>query len=302
MISRFFFLIWFFLITIPGWADIDLDQDLGSEQINKPAKRTPFSFNTHLDVVAPTKISKGFNKGDEVHYAVAEVEAGMVFYYCPTYTEGARVAIGYSPTYLRWGENFWFKQDHFNILSVTIAGFTKRIDDWFWRTQLSINLDTEKWVAPYTSYDLLLWGRYTYSQSIGLHFGFWAETGLHMDRVYPVIGFDWRISPAWKLSAVYPVNVSLDYALSQTWSLALAGRFFDSRFRAHEHASKPLVRYTNVGVEFAIKYENDTMSGNIHVGSTVGGKYRVANRHNFHAENFYLDPAAYAGGEIDVKF
>ena len=42
---------------------------------------------THLDVIGSTKIKKGFHKKDKVDYAEAEVEAGMIVYYCPTYTE-----------------------------------------------------------------------------------------------------------------------------------------------------------------------------------------------------------------------
>lgn len=293
------------LTTFSAWADVDVDQqDIGSEQITKPARRTPFSFSSHLDVIAPTKIKKGLYRGYDVHYATAEVEAGMIVYYCPAYTEGIRVAVGYTPTHLKWSECPWFEQERFNTIPVTISGFTKRLDDWFWRAQLSINLDADQWKSEYISYDILLWGRYSYCKNVGIHLGFWAETGLQMDRVYPVIGFDWRISPKWKLSLVYPVDIALEYSLTKTWKLALAGRFFDSRFRVSPEECTPrsLVRYTNFGAEFAIRYDNDYLSANIHVGTTFEGKFRQANRHNHHAHTFDLDSAAYAGGEIDLKF
>lgn len=302
---RIFFTALLLLAALAGWADVDINQqDIGSEQITKPAKRTPFSFSTHLDVIGPTKIRRGHFKGDEVHFATANVEAGMIVYYCPAFTEGLRVALDYTPTYLRWSQCPWFEQDHFNIVSLSLAGFTKRLDDWFWRSQLTINFDADNWSSEYTSYDILLWGRYSYCQNIGFHLGFWAETGLQMDRVYPVIGFDWTISPKWKLNLVYPVDVALEYTLTKSWKLALAGRFFDSRFRVDhdECTSKALVRYTNVGAEFAVRYDNDAMSANIHIGTTLAGKFREANRHNHHAHSFKLDTAGYVGGEIDVKF
>lgn len=296
---------WFILTAFSILADVEIDpQDIGTEKIAQPAKRTPFSFATHVDVVGNSKISKGFYKGDKINFAEAQVEAGSIVYYCPTYTEGARVALGYSPTYLKWHENPWFDQDHFNIVSLSLSGFTKRIDNWFWRTQLTANFNADQWNSGYTSYDILLWGRYTYSKNIGIHFGFLAQTGLRMDRIYPVIGFDWQISPQWKLSAVFPVNISLLYSFSSHWSIGTAARFFNTRFRVKhsDHSLKPLVRYTNTGAEFIIKYDDDTMSANIHAGSTLGGTFRVANRKNNHARDYDFDPVAYVGAEIDVKF
>lgn len=297
--------IFLMIITLPLLADIDIDdQDVGSEQITKPAKRTPFSLNSHIDGIGTTKIEKGHFKGDEVHYATAEVEAGMIVYYNPAFTEGIRVALGYTPTYLRWSECPWFEQDRFNTVPVTVSGFTKRFDDWFWRSQVSFNFDADNWSSEYISYDIIVWGRYTYCRDIGIHLGFWAETGLQMDRIYPILGFDWKISPRWKLNLVYPVDVALEYTLAKSWKLALAGRFFDSRFRVNrdECTSRALVRYTNAGAEFAIRYETDTMSANIHIGTTLAGKFRQANHRNHHAHSFKLDSAAYAGGEFDVRF
>src|ERR1700759_982865 len=123
--SRVFFASWFILVSMMSWADVDIDtQDISSEQITQPAKRTPFSFNTYVDYITPSKIRKGFFKGDEVHFAEAQVEAGMIFYYCPTYTEGARMAVGYTATYLKWSQNPWFDQNYFNIVNLTLAGFS----------------------------------------------------------------------------------------------------------------------------------------------------------------------------------
>lgn len=287
------------------WADIDIDaQNIGDEKITQPAKRTPFSFDTHIDVVEGAHIGKGFYKKDKVDYAEAQAEAGMVVYYNPTYTEGAKIAIGFTPTYLKWHGNPWFDQDHFNTLSITAAGFTQRTDNWFWRTQLTVNLDTDEWSSKYTSYDLLLWGRYSFCNNIGIHVGFLAETGLKLDRIYPVIGFDWQISPKWRLSLVFPMNMTLAYSLTNKWSMGATSRLFNSRFRVNhsEHSLRPLVRYTNLAAEYFIQYDNENMTANIHIGSTLWGKYRVADHNNNHARNYDLNPAGYIGAEMDVKF
>lgn len=288
-----------------GWADVDIDQQsIGSENIYEPAKKTPYFFNTHIDIIGASRIDKGFYKGDIVDYAEAEVEGGRTIYYCPVYTEGINVALGFSATHLRWVGSPWFDQTHFNLLSPSLIGFSQRLTDWFWRTQLTVNFDTSEWSGPYTSYDLLLWGRYSYCKNLGLHFGFLGETGLHMDRVYPIMGIDWQISRRWSLNLVYPVNVSIVYAISPSLSVAFAGRNFNSRFRAHRDQcfAKSLVRYTNVGLEFSLSYKTQTTTANLYGGATFAGKYRVANQKNHHADTYYLTPQAYIGAEMDVKF
>ena len=87
-------------------------------------------------------------------------------------------------------------------------------------------------------------------------------------------GLDWQISRNWRLGLVFPVNMALLYSFSHNWKVGVAGRFFDSRFRVHHHdySPKPLVRYTNMGAEFIIKYDNDTISANLHAGTTLRGE------------------------------
>lgn len=292
-------------LSLAWGQQIDPDpHNFGSEEITQPAKRSPFSFESHVDWVGDADISRGFYEKDTISFAEADVELGMVVYYLPAYEEGVRLALDFSATYLSWDQNPYFKQDHFNILSLEAVYFTHRLDRWFWRTSLSINMDTEEWQSDYTSYDLMLWGRYEFTKEIGIHIGFWGETGIRLDRVWPILGADWQISKQWKLNLVYPVNISLNYSLNQNWSFALAGRNFNTRFRVNRDQSCPrfLVRYQNIGAEFMVRYENLGISANIHGGVTFAGKYRVANSHNHHAHNYPLEPAGYIGGEIDVSF
>ncbi len=291
--------------TLSLRADIEIDsQDISQENIKEPAKRNPFSFDTHVDVIGTARISKGFYKKDKIDYAESLAELGAIVFYCPEYTEGLRVAAGFVPTYLKWHENPWFEQDHFNNATFTLSGFTKRAHRWFWRAQLTASFNVEDWSSKYTAFDITLWGRYQWCKEIGVHFGFIGETGMQMDRVYPIIGFDWKISNKLNLSLVFPVNLSLMYAITPKWSFGAAGRLINSRFRVNhdQHSYKPLVRYTNFGVECVFAYETELMTANIHAGSMVGGVYRVANHHNHHAKNYHFGSSPYAGAEVNMKF
>ena len=296
----------FNLIFSLSHADIDFDeQNMGSESIKDIKRPTPYSFQSHLDVVAPCKIKKShFHKGDKLSFAETDIAIGTIVCFQPDIKEGARVGLAYTLTYLNWHENPYYDQNHFDTLSINLSAFTSRLENWFWRTQFSINMNTQEWSLPFTNYDWLVWGRYEYCKDVGLHFGFWAQTGMRMDRVYPIVGFDWKISEKWMLNVVYPVNISLQYSITDRWYVSLAGRAFDSRQRLKKRSAyhKALIRYQNTGAELLLGYTSANITGNIHVGTTLGGKYRIADSHNHHAENLCLGASAYAGGEVDVSF
>lgn len=287
-------------------ADVD-EEDMSAEKVDEPLKEanSPFTLTLDFDTVQTTKIDKGFYKGDKVRFAIGEAELTGVFYYCPAYSEAANLAIGYIYTTIDWCNNPWFDQDHFNTLSISLNGVTGRIHRWLWQGQITVNIDAKEWnVGNYGTYDFVLWGRYAYLDTVGIHVGLVAQTGLQMDRVYPILGADWRMSRRWHLNLVFPVNVSLEYLVNQHWSVALAGRSFNVRYRVghHECHGKSLVRYQNTGAELAIKYQSKNITTNVHAGSTLGGKFRVADSHNHHPHTYRLEASPYVGAEVDLQF
>lgn len=286
-------------------AETDIDpSDFGSESIG-PTPKTPFSVNASFDYVSSAKIKKGFFKDDDLIFAEGTADASMVFYHEPTYAEAANVSLGYTTSWIHWEQNPWFSQEYFHTVSVALGGFSERLDRWTWRGQLQVNYDTgSHFSAEYFNYDLLLWGRYTVRENMGLHIGIFAETGMRTDRVLPVLGIDWRINPKWSLNLVFPLNVSIKYLINSRWSLALAGRVFDSRHRVRDDQSFPkaVVRYTNTAGELMLKYEMGTFVFNVHGGSTFGGQYRIATPHNHQPHHYKLKPSLYGGIEADLKF
>lgn len=309
-IKKYFLSITLILISLNNFIFADVDNDIdvtnmSDEQIPaQESKGRPFSLDVHFDAVKTTDIRKGYYKDDSVQFAEGQATLGLIYYYCPRYTEGLGLTVGYERTIIRWEHNPWFNQELYNTANLSFTGFTKRLHKWFWRGQLDINIDADHIQSSYMFYNLLIWGRYELCQDIGFHVGFIAQTGMQMDRVYPILGIDWQISRRWKLNLVFPVNVSLEYLITSRWSIAIAGRAFDSRHRVSNKEPHPryLVRYTNAGGELAIKYDDTVVSANIHAGYTLGGDLRIANPHNHHPHHYKLDPSGYAGAEVVVKF
>lgn len=298
----------FFTVGIGAIEDDYLDvSDLSNENILPSSAETtsPFNLSVRFDGVQSTEIKKGYFKKDDVRFAEGEVELGMVFYYDKDYKEGAQAAVSYTSTLLEWKNNPWFEQDRFNTFTLSLAAFTERLHKWFWRAQLNINIDANNCnIGDYGFYDLLLWGRYEFCKNVGVHLGFIAQTGMRMDRVYPIFGFDWKISNNWKLSLVFPVNMALEYTLNSCWSVALAARTFDFRHRVGKHQchARWLVRYQNTGAELAVNYKNSRLSANIHAGYALGGKVTISTPTNNHPRHYRLEAAPYAGAEVIVNF
>lgn len=290
---------------IYGQSDFD-EADMSAEPYKEPPHLQAFTFSAFADAIGESKIRNGYFKGDDISFAIAQAQLAYTFYYSKVYSEGANVALSYTATRIQWPNNVWFNQERFNTVSLTIAGFTGRLPKWVWRSQIAANLDLGEGycTGKYLNYDGMLWGRYARCNHMGWHIGFILETGMRMDRVYPIIGLDWLISERWKLNLIFPVNVSLEYLLNQNWTLSLAGRVFNVRHRVNREEShgKHLVRYTNTGIELATKYINHMFVFNIHGGLTLGGDYRIANQHNKHPHHYKFKSAGYFGSALEVKF
>lgn len=297
------------LSTLHLNAQVDT-QDIGSENVTPPAAddtKRPFKIGVSGDYICKAKVKRGKCPLGHVTFATAQAEVNLVYYYQECYEEGAAIALAYDRTYMNWDENPFFDQKNIDQASIILSGFSKRLCDWEWRSQVAINFDDLKcWTFnDYMNYDIVLWGRYAYCQDVGLHIGFWAQTGMKFDRVYPIIGFDWQYDCHWKFNVIFPMNISAVYSFDCAWSVALASRFFDQRHRMckHEHLPEAIYHYQTTGGEFALNYNpGDYLSANVHAGYNFGGHLSIASRHYHHNRRLRVEGAPYAGAEVAVRF
>lgn len=292
-------------------ADIELSSDIGSESIHSLEKniqsgRGPFSLEVTYDAIGRSKIRKKHFRHQHISFAEGQAQLGIIYYYNPEYKEGLSAAVGYTYTDLDWRHNPAFDQEQFHTYNVTLEGFSKRLGRWLWIGQVKFNMDADHLdFSEYFRWGGLLWGRYDYCPNIGVHAGLLFTTGMKIDHVYPIIGFDWCFRENWKLNLVFPVNISLIYTIDECWSVALAARIFDSIHRAgkHEDLSRALFEYRNGGIEAAVEYDCDSwLKVNGHIGATTGGKLRISNRHNKHVHHYKFNSAGYVGGELEYRF
>lgn len=289
-------------------ADEDMDvslQDLSSEQITgaKESEESPFRISVHGDWIGRSKIDKKRFHHQSINFSTAEVQAEGVVYYNPECKEGLGVGVGYTHSRFDWHKNRHFDHKNMDQVTLSLTAFSERLHNWLWMSSVVANWEPEYGnLSEYTNYDIVFWGRYTCVKDFNMHIGFLAQTGMKIDRIYPIIGFDWKINDKWKLNAVYPMNISVVYTINNCWSASLAGRLFDLRYRLGKHDHKDLFQYRNTGAELAINYDSKRFIANIHAGVTLGGQFILSNKHNKHKKHFSLESAGYLGGEAAVKF
>lgn len=299
------------LHSFPSHAQIE-SQSVGDEQLIQPQNLHPFKLILSSDRTGASKLTKKHNDEDfentELKYGQANATLEATFYYDPCRVEGAIATAGYSHTLFDWNANPYFEQQNFNTLTLGIDGFSGRCNGWFWQARLAANFDLDHFnFNYYTTFDGLLWGRYSspQCQDWGFHFGIIGQTGMHVDRVYPILGADWQYSPKLKLNLIFPLNVSAIYKFDCNWSAGVGGRFFDTRHRTGNDEPKPMaiICYRAIGAEALINYSNcDWMDANIHAGYIVTGKLKVSNKHQEHGKWFEIGYAPYIGAQADFKY
>lgn len=293
-------------VSAASGIDRDIDiENLGPQQIKEEEAGGPVGIELSGDWIGRAKVRcPGCN---HLTFITGEADLNLVYYYDPCLQEGATVGVSYIRTYFNWKNNPYFSQRNYNTVTVNLGLFSQRVPCWTWRAQVAANFgNIDHWnFDDYMSYDMLLWGRYDYCKNLGVHIGFIALTGMKIDRVYPIFGVDWKHGEKWKFNLVFPIDLSIEYSMTSTWSVALAARFLNQRNRAgsDEFLPKGLWFYTTGGIELALNYSpTKWIHANIHAGGNLGGHLKIANRHYMHGRRLRVESAPYAGAEIDINF
>ena len=306
-----------FLLSITTFATASLHAEsalnlygAGSEVENPivtpEAPGRPFFISTEFEGIASAHFDHRHFKKQKIGYTAGELAAGGVIFYNACKQEAINVSLSYWHDHIEWKHNRYFDHHSFDNVTLSVGFFSMRVHDWFWRGQVGIDVDAtygDFW--RYTFYDLLLWGRYTCSPTLGFHVGFVGQTGQRLDHVYPLIGLDWAISDRWKLNAVFPVEISLEYTLTQRWSFALATRFFEirHRLRQSDRLKRGLIEYKNTGLELGCNYVyGKAINVNLHVGEALGGYFKLESQRHRRIHRLEFKPSPYAGGELQFHF
>lgn len=306
MKHRFCFFASLFITLNTLSADLD-SGDYGSEQMESvEGKGSPFRIDLRTDFIGESKTTNDLYRGEKLHYSESQADISGVFYYDADNHEALLAQFGFNSTQLYWQENPLFDQRYFNNYIFALTGVTQRLCGWTWQAYASMNMDSKNvGLNNFTTYDLIMWGKYQYTNNINVHVGFLGWTGLKIDKILPILGFDWTFCDKWTINAIFPINVSVIYAINDRWNVTAAGRFFWNRHRIQkdELLTEGIWEYRNSGAELGVNYFlHNLATVNLHVGYAFGGNVQLSNKNHKHTKKYEFESAPYAGGEISVNF
>lgn len=240
-------------------------------------------------------------------------DADAAIYYTQAFNDENSLSYGLGYDFLRldWKENPRFSQTNFNYLVGSLGYVSTILDKWRWIINTGFSVDADRFdFGPSAVYHAMLWGRYHFSNYCGVHVGVLGWYGVKNGRGFPVFGFDWKFNDKWSANAIFPIDYSLTYALSDEWSLETAYASFGGPYkyprRAH-HGSPgekdPIFMVYSNGVDLTLKYKFEhLLRASLGVGWNFGGWVFIKNHENEHGKYYHFNSAPYAQGSLAITF
>ncbi|MEZ5314901.1 MAG: hypothetical protein R3E91_01640 [Chlamydiales bacterium] len=213
---------------------------------------------------------------------------------------------GWVGTEINMEDNPEFSNPFFKYVNFSIGGFTKAYDHWTWTSTLAAFFDVEKLsLADYTLYQFVLWGKYDFSESLELDFGFILELGLCKEKIWPIIGFTYLPAKKWQIHAVYPINLSVNYLFSSNWMINGSIRLLRNRYRLQnwEINSRGVLEYYTSGAEVDLifnPFQWASLKG--FIGHTFDGALKIADANDKNGTYYKFKGSLYSGLSVVVSF
>ncbi len=271
---------------------------------NTPPPHNPFSVSGQYLAVSKASFRSPDVKNSNLRYR----QADAAFAYTHPFSEycGLIFGAGWVGTEVDMKDNPDFHETNFNYVNFSIGGFTKACTDWTWTLTLAAFLDTEEFsFNDYALYQGVLWGKYEFCKWIELDFGLILEAGLYKEKVWPIIGFIYVPWENWRINAVYPINVAIEYEWSRYLKVAGSIRFLRNRHRVQkeEPNSQGIFEYHTSGAELDLicsPIERLSIKG--FAGHTFDGDLKITDRNDHNAHHFKFNGSFYAGASAVFSF
>ena len=205
-----------------------------------------------------------------------------------------------------WNKNRKFNETHFYYLQFDLMYYCTALEHWKWIARFDYSLQIKHFSHPgqYSLYNGLLWGAYELNPKWHYHVGALGYAGMEGFNIYPIIGLDYAPDNHWFFQALFPINYSIEYRLSD-WTFAVKGRPLKERLRSGSHEPQPrsVFSYSSMGSEINVRYERQLkFSIEGYGGYNWGGTFYIKDSHGKHAEYVNFNGSIYGGASIDYGF
>ena len=219
--------------------------------------------------------------------------------------------VGYSFLDFNWLKNPRFREHDYHFVNASLGWVSTSVKDWRWILSTGVSVDAQTFDFGHSGvYYGMMWGRYSFSPTIGMHIGWAGYVGVENGYMLPIVGIDWQVGQHWRFNGIFPINLSIEYLFNKNWSTALEvasfGRPYRFPMRIHggnEHFRNGIFEVYSKGLELDLKFHTgNAFRASVGGGWNFGGWILIKNHDNSHAKYYKYDGAPYAQGKLEFTF
>lgn len=161
-------------------------------------------------------VSKSGINLEKMHYA----EGDASFYFTGYIGDENSLTLQLGMNYidLGWNNNPYFTKNQYPYGITSLTWISKGLAKWRWLFSSGVAVDTTSFNFGKTAvYYATVWGRYTQLENLGIHLGFFGYYGVSNGYVLPILGLDGWLSRNVQITAIFPMEVSLNLHMSPNW-------------------------------------------------------------------------------------
>ncbi|MCX6986566.1 MAG: hypothetical protein NT065_00165 [Chlamydiae bacterium] len=274
-------------------------------------KKNHWHFETDFACMS----NANFNKPSSVkHSKMLYAEGTTSLYYNHFVTENNAIVaqLGVNYTHLGWNHNPRFSGQEYPYAIASLSWVSYAVKDWRWVINGGLSFDAKTAdIGDSGVYYALLWGRYQYTPTFGMHVGFFGYVGGGRNGyLLPVLGCDWWWSERWEYKAIFPLETSVNYHFTSQWTTALMFTTFGGPYRFPRRVHDGKGRYENgifeiysTGIEWDCKFKSSNcLEAGFGAGYNFGGWILVKDSHNHHGRYYKFDGSGYGRAYVGVSF
>jgi hypothetical protein len=218
--------------------------------------------------------------------------------------------VGYDYLKFNWPDNPRFDEKNFQYGTFSLGYVSTTLERWRWIVNGGVSVDASHLNFGLTGvYHGMLWGRYHFTDNLGAHVGMMGWYGVMNGYGLPIFGLDWRWKN-WTVNAIFPLNFSLNYAMTENWSVELAYSGFGGPYRYPRRAfdgkpgfRDPIFEVYSSGVDLSLRYTlHHLVRVDLGAGWNGGGWILIKNHENHHGQYYHYKSAAYGQGTLAFTF
>lgn len=273
------------------------------------SKKHPVHFDGEFRDVGSAKFYTHSVKGSHANYQ----DAHAFLYYSHYLTPDNSLSwkLGYSFLDFNWPKNPRFEENDYHFVNASLGWVSTSVQDWRWILSTGVSVDAQTFNFGQSGvYYGMMWGRYHFSDTIGMHIGWAGYVGVKNGYLLPILGIDWRTGKHWKFNGIFPVNISAEYLFNKHWSTALEVATFGRpyRFPIRVHGGKDgylngIFEIYSPGLELDLKYQRTgRLCASFGGGWNFGGWILIKDHGNHHGKYFKYNGAPYIQGKLEFSF